>query len=208
MATMQELTIKKRDGSGKGYAKRLRREGAVPAVLYDGKPHRSRALTKSQADVMNFTLSQVVQRGTGTGAQIGTAVAGKTGTTEDFGDAWFVGFSSSVVAGVWVGFDQPSPIGRDAYAARTALPIWADFMKRTARALPAREFAMPSGLRDVELCSVSYMRPVEGCTARLCGPAQSSRKLSSAPSDFMVNFSSTARSSSLMSGRTISNSRS
>ena len=51
------------------------------------------------------------------------------------------GFRRSVVVGVWVGFDQPAPIGRDAYGARVALPIWADFMKRTARQLPAREFA-------------------------------------------------------------------
>jgi penicillin-binding protein 1A len=64
---------------------------------------------------------------------------------------------------VWVGFDQPSPIGREAYGARVALPIWADFMKRTARALPAREFAPPSTMRTEELCRVSYLRPVEGC---------------------------------------------
>jgi penicillin-binding protein 1A len=68
-----------------------------------------------------------------------------------------------VVAGVWVGFDQPAPIGRDAYGARVALPIWADFMKATARALPASEFAVPEGVEPVELCSVSYMRPVEEC---------------------------------------------
>ena len=63
-------------------------------------------------------------------------VGGKTGTTDDYHDAWFVGFSTSVVAGVWVGFDQPAPIGREAYGARVALPIWADFMKRIARQLP------------------------------------------------------------------------
>jgi len=64
---------------------------------------------------------------------------------------------------VWVGLDQPAPIGREAYGARVALPIWADFMKRSARALPPGEFAVPSGLRAEELCSVSYQRPVEGC---------------------------------------------
>ena len=64
--------------------------------------------------------------------------AGKTGTTNDFKDAWFVGFSSSMVAGVWVGFDQPEPIGADAYGARVALPIWADFMRRAAPRASAR----------------------------------------------------------------------
>src|SRR5262249_14794018 len=73
------------------------------------------------------------------------------------------GFSSSVVVGVWVGFDQPATIGRDAYAARVALPIWADFMKRTARELPAREFDMPPGVHGEELCRVSHLRPVQDC---------------------------------------------
>jgi penicillin-binding protein 1A len=76
------------------------------AVLYDGKPHRSRALTRGQADVMNFTLSQVVQHGTGTGAQIGAPVAGKTGTTEDFGDAWFVGYTPKLTTAVWMGYPE------------------------------------------------------------------------------------------------------
>ena len=90
-------------------------------------------------------------------------VAGKTGTTNDFKDAWFVGFTTSAVAGVWVGFDQPASIGRQAYGARVALPIWAEFMRRTASALPAAEFEPPSGLREVEMCRISYLRPVEGC---------------------------------------------
>jgi penicillin-binding protein 1A len=64
---------------------------------------------------------------------------------------------------VWVGFDQPAPIGRDAYGARVALPIWADFMKRTARTLPANDFEIPHDVRGEELCSVSYVRPVDGC---------------------------------------------
>ena len=68
-----------------------------------------------------------------------------------------------MVAGVWVGFDQPSSIGRDAYAARVALPIWADFVKQTARALPGADFVMPDGLDAVELCSQSYRRPVAEC---------------------------------------------
>ena len=89
--------------------------------------------------------------------------AGKTGTTDDYHDAWFVGFSTSVVVGVWVGFDQPASIGREAYGARVALPIWADFMKRTARQLPPPDFAVPPGIHGEELCSVSYLAPVDGC---------------------------------------------
>jgi penicillin-binding protein 1A len=68
-----------------------------------------------------------------------------------------------MVAGVWVGLDQPAPIGRDAYAARVALPIWADFMRSTARLARPQEFEVPAGLTPVELCHVSFYRPVEGC---------------------------------------------
>jgi len=79
---------------------------ATGATLYDGKPHRNRVLTRGQADTINFTLSQVVQHGTGTGAQIGTPVAGKTGTTEDFGDAWFVGYTPKLATAVWMGYPE------------------------------------------------------------------------------------------------------
>ena len=112
-------------------------------------------------------LRDVVDRGTGAPARalgVRGAVGGKTGTTDDYHDAWFVGFSTSVVVGVWVGFDQPAPIGREAYGARVALPIWADFMKRTARAAAGRASSRcPPGLHAEELCSVSYLRPVDGC---------------------------------------------
>jgi len=90
-------------------------------------------------------------------------IGGKTGTTDGYHDAWFVGFSSAVVVGVWVGFDQPEPIGREAYAARIALPIWADFMKRAAPLRPPREFAVPSTVEGESLCRVSHLRPVESC---------------------------------------------
>jgi membrane carboxypeptidase/penicillin-binding protein len=111
-------------------------------------------------------LRDVIDRGTGSPARalgVRGPVGGKTGTTDDYRDAWFVGFSNSLVAGVWVGFDQPASIGREAYGARIALPIWADFMKRAAQFRPAMEFEMPDGLEAVELCNVSYLRPVEDC---------------------------------------------
>jgi len=76
------------------------------ATLYDGKPHRNRALTRDQARVMNFTLEQVVQHGTGTGANIGGPLAGKTGTTEDYGDAWFVGYTPKLATAVWMGYPE------------------------------------------------------------------------------------------------------
>ena len=131
------------------------------------RPAQGEQLISAEAAYqMTSMLRDVIERGTGTPARslgVRGPVGGKTGTTDDYRDAWFVGFSTSVVVGVWVGFDQPAPIGRDGSGARVALPIWADFMKRTARQLPAREFTVAPGLRAEELCSVSYVQPVEGC---------------------------------------------
>jgi membrane carboxypeptidase/penicillin-binding protein len=128
--------------------------------------NRRPVVSEQVAYQMLSMLRDVVDRGTGTQARalgVRGPVAGKTGTTDEYHDAWFVGFSSSVVAAVWVGFDTPATIGREAYAARVAVPIWADFMKRTTRVLPTEPFAIPEGLHAEELCSVSFLKPVEQC---------------------------------------------
>ena len=111
-------------------------------------------------------LEDVIDRGTGASARtlgVHGAVGGKTGTTNDYHDAWFVGFNSAVVVGVWVGYDQPARIRAGGTGARVALPIWADFMRRTAERLPARAFEPPGDMRTEDLCHVSYLRAVGGC---------------------------------------------
>jgi 1A family penicillin-binding protein len=134
--------------------------------VYDRPVDREQLISPAVAFQMTSMLRDVIERGTGAPARtlgVHGPVAGKTGTTDDYRDAWFVGYSTSIVAGVWVGFDQPAPIGREAYGARVALPIWADFMKRTARQFPPSEFAVPPGIHSADLCSVSYLAPVDGC---------------------------------------------
>jgi len=134
--------------------------------VYDRLVDREQLISPAVAFQMTSMLRDVIERGTGAPARalgVRGPVAGKTGTTDDYRDAWFVGYSSSIVVGVWVGFDQPAPIGREAYGARVALPIWADFMKRTARQFPPSEFAVPPGIHPADLCSVSYLAPVDGC---------------------------------------------
>ena len=126
----------------------------------------SRVLSPETAFQMVTMLEDVMERGTGRAARqagVRGRIGGKTGTTNDFKDAWFVGFSSSIVAGVWVGHDQPQTIAREAYGSRYALPIWTDFMRQAARQRPPAEFPAPSSLREESLCRVSYQRPVEGC---------------------------------------------
>ena len=134
--------------------------------VYDRPVDRAQLISPAVAFQMTSMLRDVIERGTGAPARalgVRGPVAGKTGTTDDYRDAWFVGYSTSIVAGVWVGFDQPSPIGREAYGARVALPIWADFMKRTARQFPPSDFVVPPGIHSADLCSVSYLAPVDGC---------------------------------------------
>jgi penicillin-binding protein 1A len=129
---------------------------------------RRPVISEGVAFQMVSMLGDVVDVGTGAAARtlgVRYPVAGKTGTTDDFKDAWFIGFSSSLVAGVWVGFDQPATIGPDGYGARYALPIWADFMSKAARLRAPVPFRVPTTVEDVRLCRVSHMLPRETCPA-------------------------------------------
>ena len=127
---------------------------------------RERLLSEEVAFQMTTLMEDVIVRGTGTSVQrwgLRGPVAGKTGSTNEFKDAWFVGYSSRVVVGVWVGFDQPATIARGAFGGRIAAPIWADFMKRSGRALAGGAFEVPATLESAELCRVSFKKPVDGC---------------------------------------------
>jgi 1A family penicillin-binding protein len=127
---------------------------------------RDRVVSPQVAFQMVTMLGDVMDRGTASAARrlgVTFPAGGKTGTTDDFKDAWFVGFSPTLVAGVWVGFDQPKTIGAEAFGARYALPIWADFMKRATRVRRPGSFERPAGLQDEALCLISYLKPVEGC---------------------------------------------
>jgi membrane carboxypeptidase/penicillin-binding protein len=130
-------------------------------------PVRSeRVISPQTAFQMVSMLADVIDRGTGSAARgqgVRFAAGGKTGTTNEFKDAWFVGFSSKIVVGVWVGFDQPKTIGRDAYGSRYALPLWSDFMRRSSRLRAPADFEEPAELIEEPICRVSYLKPVEGC---------------------------------------------
>jgi 1A family penicillin-binding protein len=143
---------------------RVRDAGGSTALQHEVDSER--VISPEVAFQMVSMLSDALDRGTGAPARrlgVRFPSAGKTGTTNDFKDAWFVGFSSSIVAGVWVGFDQPNTIARDAYGSRYALPIWADFMQRASRVRPARAFERPAGLAEEPLCAITYRKPVDGC---------------------------------------------
>jgi len=170
VVTPLELTVAFAAFPNGGYAVRPR---AIRTVINaDGAPalvrdvQRGRVISEQTAFQMVSILEDVLDRGTASAARswgVSFPAGGKTGTTNDFKDAWFVGFSSSLVVGVWVGFDQPKTIAANAYGSRYALPVWTDFMRRTTRLRPPQPFEVPGGMREIDLCAVSYLRPVDGC---------------------------------------------
>jgi 1A family penicillin-binding protein len=135
-------------------------------AVFNRDVQRKPIISEGVAYQMVSMLADVVDVGTGSAVRalgVRFPAAGKTGTTDDFKDAWFVGFSSSLVAGVWVGFDKPATIGPDGYGARYALPIWADFMSKTARIRKPEDFRVPTTVEATRLCRVSYKLPREAC---------------------------------------------
>jgi penicillin-binding protein 1A len=114
----------------------------------EAKPKVTEALRADVAYVMTYLLEGVTESGTGSAASqaLNRVVAGKTGTTDDLADAWFVGFSPSLVAGVWVGFDQKKTLGEGETGAHAALPIWIDFMKKALAARANEKFVKPANV--------------------------------------------------------------
>lgn len=118
-------------------------------------------LNSKTAYVMTNLLQTVINRGTGIGARYAgfrLPAGGKTGTTDDFTDAWFIGFTPSLAAGVWVGFDDPQySLGEGQSGARAALPAWTDFMKglQDSLLLSPREFEVPEGIVTAKICAES-----------------------------------------------------
>jgi penicillin-binding protein 1A len=101
-------------------------------------------ITPADAYLMCDLLSAVVQEGTGSRLRaLGRTLAGKTGTTNDFTDAWFMGFSPEITTGVWVGNDDNQVLGYGESGGTTALPIWGDFMKVALAPYPLRDFEVP-----------------------------------------------------------------
>ena len=99
-------------------------------ILEEHRPQPREAIRADTAFVMTNLMRGVVQRGTaGAAASLDWPLAGKTGTVDDYTDAWFVGFDPNITVGVWVGYDEKKPIGNNETGGSTALPIWMDFMR-------------------------------------------------------------------------------
>ena len=104
------------------------------------------------AFMTTYIMQDVVESGTGRRVKsIGRPVAGKTGTTNDIRDAWFIGFTPSIITGVWIGFDQEITLGKQEVGGRAAAPIWLYFMEKVVQKTPVEAFHTPEGIVFVKV---------------------------------------------------------
>lgn len=142
----------------------LRVEDAEGHVLYEQTPNLRRALSPETAYIMARLLEGVIERGTGRRAAIGRPAGGKTGTTEDFIDAWFVGFTPDLVCGVFLGNDDRKPLGPQKTGGIIAAPIFAQVMKEALKDVPPHDFTRPEGIVEIEVCAKTGLLPSPSCT--------------------------------------------
>jgi 1A family penicillin-binding protein len=135
-------------------------------TVWDDVPGRHQAVTPATAFLMSSMLADVLTSGTATTARTAgftRPAAGKTGTTDNYTDAWFVGYTPHLVTGVWFGMDRPAPIMNRGFAAVVAVPAWADFMKQATAKDAPDWFQPPADVEKVAICRLSGQRATEAC---------------------------------------------
>lgn len=116
-------------------------------ILKSMEPEGIEAINPQTSFLITSMMKDVINYGTGARANIGRPAAGKTGTSDDYKDAWFIGYTPQLAAGVWVGFDDMRrSLGFGEAGGRAAAPIWANFMKNTLAEEPILDFTMPEGI--------------------------------------------------------------
>jgi penicillin-binding protein 1A len=139
----------------------------VAAVEGEELPRMDEPVAALRPEIAYLVVSlmrSVVREGTArsAGARIRHPLAGKTGTSSDKRDAWFVGFSPDLLAAVWLGFDDGKSLGEGEAGGRTAVPIWTDFMARALADRPVKDFAVPAGIDVVRIDPASGLLPPPG----------------------------------------------
>ena len=135
-------------------------------VVFTSEEDVERVISDKTAFLMSSMLAGVIDGGTGARARtLGFTLpaGGKTGTTTEYKDAWFVGYTPALVTGVWVGFDEPQTIMQRGYASDVAVPAWARFMKAATQGNPAKWFNAPKGITSLAVCRLSGKLAVGGC---------------------------------------------
>lgn len=135
-------------------------------VLYETAPEVRAVVRPATAYLVTSMLEGVLDGGTAAHARrlgLTRSAAGKTGTTNDYHDAWFIGYIPGLVTGVWLGYDQPRTIVRDGYAAQLAVPLWTRFMVTATREMPPEEFSAPSSVTAATICPLSGRLATPAC---------------------------------------------
>jgi len=136
----------------------LDREGNL---IEEANPVRKKVIEQSTAYIMTSLLESVVKHGTGRRvAALNRPVAGKTGTTNNLHDAWFVGYTPRYITGTWVGFDEESSLGKGETGSRAASPIWLGFMQRLLADKPVRVFQVPEGVVFSKIDAETGLLPI------------------------------------------------
>ena len=141
--------------------------------IWDDAPGRHQAVTPATAYLMSSMLADVITSGTATTARAAgfkLPAAGKTGTTDNYTDAWFVGYTPHLVTGVWFGMDKPAPIMNRGFAAVVAVPAWAEFMKQATAKDAPDWFQPPADVEKITICRLSGQRATEACRHGWMGP--------------------------------------
>jgi len=141
-------------------------------IIERNPPKGHQAVSPQNAYLVTQALRAVIEdnKGSGRAARaLRKPFAGKTGTTDDYADTWFVGFNPTIVAGAWVGRDLKERIGRNRTGGNTALPIWIDFMKGIEETLKGPDFEMPEGLIKVPIDKKTGTKMTRDCDCPLDG---------------------------------------
>ena len=134
-------------------------------LLEENLPQAKEVMRADVAYLMTDVLQGVIRRGTAVKAKkLKVPLAGKTGTTDDCTDAWFIGYTPSLVVGVWVGFDEKKSLGKKETGAEAALPIWMDFMESALKDKPVEEFQATSNILTIAIDRHSGLRATPDCT--------------------------------------------
>jgi penicillin-binding protein 1A len=130
-------------------------------VLEESSTVREKVLEKNTAYLITNLLEGVVQNGTGRRVRaLKRPVAGKTGTSNNLFDAWFVGYTPRYITGVWVGFDEEKSLGEGEQGARTASPIWLGFMREILKDQPIKVFQVPEGVVFAKIDAETGLLPI------------------------------------------------
>jgi len=145
----------------------IRIEDNTSKIIKENIPQKKKLFKEETCYVLINMMEGVIKRGTGWNAQIGRPAAGKTGTTNDFVDAWFIGFTPDLVTAVYIGNDDRKPLGNKMTGGVVAAPVWAKFMKNALKDTEKKDFLQPDKIIKTSVCKKSGLLPTDSCSETL-----------------------------------------